>query len=303
MTDLGFLGLDTSHGEVFAEILADIDPQVGSPPAIAAVWDGGLVRDEAYVESFCETYQSVRYDTPAEMVDDVDAALVLTVDWERHVPLARPFLDAGVPTLIDKPIAGSASALDTLAAAVGPAPLFGGSALPFHPTFAELRGGTGTRTLHLAGYNDTFYYRVHAVDAARRVTGADWTAVEPVTATEASAVEVSFADGSWATLRFDGPTDEPVFGALDVSDRTRAVAVDGSPATLREMYAPYLDAFLSVIHGASAPPTDTVLDAATLLLAVQVALGETRPVTPDDEGLDDVTVPSAPFLDGYEPYY
>lgn len=303
MLEIGIVGLDTSHGEAFAEVLAGADGRSGPAPTIAAVWDSGLVRDDAYVESVCETYGAIRYDDPAEMVGDVDAALVLSVDWERHVPLAGPFLEAGIPTLVDKPIAGSTSALEALAAAAGETPLFGGSALPYHPSFADLRDGSETRTLHLAGYNDFFYYRAHVVDAARRIAGADWTAVEPVPATDSTAVEASFADGTWATLRFDGSPDEGVFGALDVADRTRAVIIDSSKDTLNEMYEPYLDRFLAVARGSMTAPTAEVLDAAGMLLAVEAAIAEGRAVTPGDDIFDGLKVQSASFLAGYEPYY
>lgn len=303
MTDIGILGLDTSHGEAFADVLVELDGPAGSPPTIAAVWDGGSVRTDDYVASFCATYGGVRVDEPTEMVDAVDAALVLAVDWERHVQLARPFLEAGVPTLVDKPIAGSVADLERLDRAATGTPLFGGSAVPFHPSFAAPVQSSATRTLHLAGYHDVFYYRVHVVDAARRIANADWTAVEPIPAADATAVDVTFADGTWATLRFDGPTDEPVFGVLDVADRTRAVEVGSSEAALREMYEPYLETFLGVVGGTIEAPTDRVLDSARLLLAVEAALSGEQAVTPGSSALEEVTVPSTAFLEDYEPYY
>lgn len=308
MTDIGVLGLDTSHGEAFAAVLDDLSSAEDAAtdtdaPTIAAVWDGGAVRDDAYVASFCADWNATRYDTPAAMVDDVDAAMVLAVDWERHVPLARPFLEAGVPTLVDKPVAGSLGVLERLAEAAGSAPLFGGSALPYHPEFARLPEAADDRTLHVAGYNDYFYYRVHAVDAARRVVGADWTRVEPVTEAPGTTVAVAFADGTWATLRFDGATDEPSFGALDVADRTRTAAVGSGEGALREMYEPYLEAFLEVVDGTRTAPTSDVLDAARLLLAVEAALDEDRTVTPGDDALAAVERPSDSFVAEYEPYY
>jgi predicted dehydrogenase len=304
MTDIGIVGLDTSHGEAFAEVLESRTGAEGRPdPTVTAVWDGGTVRDEAYVERFCEEFGAARYEDPADVVDVVDAAMVLTVDWERHVPLARLFLDAGVPTLVDKPIAGHLAALQTLADAASAAPLFGGSALPYHPSFAALADGSQDRTLHLAGYHDHFYYRVHVVDTVRQIVNADWSEVCAIAETETSSVSVSFADGTWGTLRFDGPTGEAAFATLDVSDRTRTAEVGASEAALREMYEPYLDAFLRVVHGVDGPPTASVVDAGRLLLAIEAALAHDRPVTPGAAVLERIERPSASFLADYEPYY
>ncbi|MFB6312095.1 MAG: Gfo/Idh/MocA family oxidoreductase, partial [Salinirussus sp.] len=236
MVDVGILGLDTSHGEAFATTLA------ANGASIAAIWDTGTVRDDEYVASVCEQFDATRYDDPAALIDVVDAALVLTVDWDRHVDLAVPFLETGIPTLIDKPVAGSMADLDRILSVADP-PLYGGSALPFHPDFAALRSNTASRTVHLVGYNDFYYYRVHVVDAGRRLVGSDWQSVHPVRRTDTSSVEVTFADGSLATLRFDGPTADPAFGALAVGDRTRTALVGASEAALDAMYDPYLSTF------------------------------------------------------------
>lgn len=304
MTAIGILGLDTSHGEAFADILQAMEGGANGPgPTIEAVWDGGAIRTDEYVESFCTNYGATRVEAPVEMVDLVDAALVLAVDWERHVPLAEPFLAAGIAVLIDKPIAGSNASLERLRELAGETPVFGGSAVPFHPEFTDLRKPATTRTVHLAGYHDYFYYRVHVVDAARRLVGADWTAVEPIADTEASMVGVSFSDGTWGTLRFDGSTDQAVFAALDVGDRTRTVSVDASEDALRAMYRPYLEAFLEGVHGAGDADTDTLLDAGRLLLAVEATLSHGRRVVPGEAVLEEITVPSTSFLADYEPYY
>lgn len=304
MVDIGIVGLDTSHSEAFAEALSSMEPSNSeSDITISAVWDDGSIRDTDYRRRFCDTFEAVAYDEPGEMIPVVDAVLVLTVDWERHVPIASQFLEADIPTLVDKPIAGRATELTKLVEAATNAPLFGGSALPFHPSLTPLSNATGNRTLHLAGYNDYFYYRVHLVDTVRRLVNASWTSVAPIENTQASAVGVSFDDGTWATLRFDGSTDDAVFAALDVADRTRAVTVAASERTLREMYTPYLEQFMEVVRGTVAPSTEPVIDAARLLLAVEASLSGKQRVTPTDDTLEEIEIPSDQFLDDYEPYY
>ncbi|MFC6734132.1 Gfo/Idh/MocA family oxidoreductase [Haladaptatus sp. GCM10025893] len=132
MTEIGIVGLDTSHAEAFASVLDEM-----ADVTVSGVWDGNAVRSDEYVEAFCRDNRATRYDDVAALAESVDAAMVLTVDWESHVPLATTFLDAGLPTMVDKPIAGTVDDLSRLTAATQNAPLFGGSAVPFHRSFAD----------------------------------------------------------------------------------------------------------------------------------------------------------------------
>ena len=297
MIRLGILGLDTSHAAAFAEIL-DGQPDVD----ITHVWDGGQVRSDADVEAFCERYAATRVESPRAVNEAVDAGLILTVDWSTHVPIALEFVRAGRPVLIDKPIAGSARDLECLRAALdgSPATIFGGSAVPFHPAVAGLPRRIPGRTTFAAGYNDPFYYGAHLTDTLRRVTGTDWTRVRPLECVPGG-VSVTFDAGTTGILRLDGPSADAAFGILDVGDRTRTVRLGGDQAVLKRMYAPFLAAFLETIDGAR-DDRETILDAASLLLAVHCALRDGVPVEPDDAGLRSVEVDPAPFLEGYQPY-
>ena len=44
-------------------------------------------------------------DNPEDMVGKVDAVLLERDDPDSHIPLAKPFLEAGIPIFIDKPLA------------------------------------------------------------------------------------------------------------------------------------------------------------------------------------------------------
>ena len=296
MFDVGILGLDTSHPEPFAGLLED------HPNArLTAVWDGGDVRSTEYVATFCEDWDATRYDDPAAMVDAVDGAMVLTVNWDTHLPLARPFLEAGIPTLIDKPLVGTPAEVSTLAALTSSdVPLFGGSAVPFHPDVNRLPTAIPDRSVFAAGYNDYFYYRVHLIDAVRSLAGTDWTSVTP-TAEPGTTVRIQFADGTHATLRFDGATNDSAFGLLDVADRTRTAEIPATEDALAGMYASFINAFYNVLAG-DRDDTERVLDGARLALAVESALDDGEPVTADAE-LPATNRDGATFLDDYEPYY
>jgi predicted dehydrogenase len=69
---------------------------------------------------------------PAEMLGEVDAVLLARDDAERHAELGGPFLDAGLPIYIDKPLATSAAGARALfSRQASPGQLFSCSALRF----------------------------------------------------------------------------------------------------------------------------------------------------------------------------
>lgn len=53
-------------------------------------------------------------DDPQEMIGQIDALLLARDDADQHIGFARPFLEAGVPVYIDKPVALSVEKLRTL---------------------------------------------------------------------------------------------------------------------------------------------------------------------------------------------
>lgn len=297
MITIGIIGLDTSHSEKFAELISDRPDMT-----IGGVWDGGDVRSDAYAERFCQTYRAHRYDRPEEMIDCIDAVMVLTVNWDLHRPIAVQFIEAGIPTFVDKPIAGSIEDIEILRRIVDREgiPFCGGSAVPYHPSLSVMRADDGTHDLFSAGYNDPFYYGVHITDAARKICGADWARIEP--AGYGAATSVTFANGSNATLRFDGPTENAAFGLLDIGESIRTACIDGTEEELERMYDPFIETFAETAYGTN-DESGWLFDAATLLLGVQAALKFDEEVTPRSSLLTDVSRNGGAFTQTYEPLY
>lgn len=296
MVDIGIVGLDTSHAESFAETLSD------RPAAnLAGVWDGGDVRSESYARTFCERHEARRYDDPHEMGHDVDAAMVLTVNWDTHRDLAVPFLERGVPTLVDKPIAGNLDDIRAIEDAASGTPFFGGSAVPYHSAVRSFELNGDGRSLHCVGYDDPFYYGVHLVDSVCRIVDEDWTTVSP-SDTPGQTVDVVFEDGTYVNLRLDSPGNEQQFAFLSIGNRSTVVEVGSEPADMDDMYRTYIDTFLDVVTGRR-ESDHRPLDAAKLLVGVHAALDGGRPVTPGCRLLSEQTIEGEPFLEEYAPYY
>lgn len=303
--DIGVVGLDTSHAEGFATILSN-----ETNAAISAVWDGGDVRDDSYVTDFCDAFGATRVADTASMIDIVDAVLILTANWDRHRPIAKQFLEARVPALVDKPIAGTLTDIEAIRAVAEQTgtPVFGGSAVPYHPSLRPMRSDEGRHDLFAVGYDEPFYYGGHLTDAARQICGADWSTIDVVP--HGTATTVTFGNGSHATLHFDGPNRDGVFGFLDVGEATRTAVIAGDERELNRMYKPFLQRFLELATTHRLGELDSrerrnaaPFDAATLLLGVQVALDSGTRVEPDSPELARHAEDGEAFLAGYEPYY
>lgn len=109
MIRIGTVNIDTSHAPSFAEILLK-----GDRARYTAIYNDGF-RTDADVESFIEKYKlEARYHDLAEMARHIDVAFIQSCDWDRHIELSRPFVEAGVPVFIDKPLAGNIRDLETI---------------------------------------------------------------------------------------------------------------------------------------------------------------------------------------------
>lgn len=299
MVSLGIVGLDSSHPESFAGRLeetglADLD----------AVWDGGDVRDDAYVDAFCERHDATCYDDVDAMAAAVDGVMVLTVDWDTHLPLSRPFFEAGVAVLIDKPIAGRLADVEAIEELARGGRLFGGSMHPYSPTFGNWPLGVPDRTLYAVGSNHPFYYGIHVVDPVSHLVGEEWTAVTPDPAVE-KRVEIAFENRAHATVQLGAPVERSTSVFLDVSDRTRIARVGDDQSRHRETEDRYLRRFVELVEGTpedregSGTIQRRLFDGATLHLAVHAALEAGECVEPDDESLRAFHKDGSAFVEEY----
>ena len=102
MFRIGTVNIDTSHAPSFAEILLK-----GDTARYTAIYNDGFRTDEE-VNNFMERFGvKERYTDLAEMAKNVDIAFIQSCNWDRHIELSMPFIEAGVPVFIDKPLVGN----------------------------------------------------------------------------------------------------------------------------------------------------------------------------------------------------
>ena len=114
---LGMLGLGFSHPHTFAKLLREGAPRAveGKPAtwrqaSISHIWD----YDAGAARAFAEEYGAQVVGSPEEMLGaGIDGVLIETKNGERAA-YALPFLRAGIPTFIDKPICTTPEDLRTI---------------------------------------------------------------------------------------------------------------------------------------------------------------------------------------------
>ena len=140
MLKLGMVDFDTSHVVQFSKRLNK--KGIGAEQFV----DGAEVilgcpgtskmspeRIPGFTKTVSEECGVKLVDKPEQMIGKVDGVLIESVDGSVHLERARPFLEAGVPTFIDKPFACSVRDAEALAALAAKknVPLFSSSSLRF----------------------------------------------------------------------------------------------------------------------------------------------------------------------------
>jgi predicted dehydrogenase len=218
MIRLGILGgLESGHARSYARA-------AGRNVALSAFWgdDPGAAAQFAREHGITLSVAS-----PQQMLDDrlVDAVLVLQRDPEQHRALAIPFLHAGIPVYVDKPMATTledASAMFAAAAVTG-TPLLSCSALRFSAEVLALRAPERgeLRTVVATGYRDTLYYGIHAVEAVYTLLGPGVTSLHVMRHHSRDIIGLCYPDGRMGLvllLRDSAPVlSVSAFGATENS--------------------------------------------------------------------------------------
>ena len=184
MIRIGIVGSDNSHAQRFPELtnLPDWPPEKHVEGAqVVAIWGQDPARTQEVAQA---ANIPTIVDDPAQMLDMVDAAMVVFRHGGLHREYAEPFIKAGIPTFIDKPLAVSvedAQALVDLAEKTG-TDITSYSTLRYDhgvqgfiqelPTLGTIR--TGIYTSHgdrQSEYGGLIFYAIHAVELMLAVHG------------------------------------------------------------------------------------------------------------------------------------
>jgi hypothetical protein len=235
---VGLIGLDTSHVIAFTKALNDEKNKDHVPGArVVAIFKGGSPdipssanRVEGFTADLLKFPGIKLYDSVAELVQNVDAVMIESVDGRPHLKYAREVLPSGKPTFIDKPVGGTLR--DTLEiyqlARKHNTPLFSSSSLRQAvqgalqgQKWGELRGATTFGPCELEPHHpDLFWYGIHAVEMLYTVMGRGCVSVVRTHTPNVDVVTGVWSDGRVGTMRGNRNTKSAygvtVFGSTAV---------------------------------------------------------------------------------------
>ncbi len=143
------------------------------------------------------------YETPEQMVPQVDAVMVCSYGAADHYQLAMPFLEAGIPTFVDKPFTDDldeAREMITTAHANG-AMLFSSSPWKWSPAVQNLAnsldslGSVRTIVVSGPGIDGPFFYVTHSVETLQYLLGVGVEHVSCVRDDLHHAITLQYRDG------------------------------------------------------------------------------------------------------------
>jgi predicted dehydrogenase len=253
MLHIGILGSDNSHADRFSEILNLPDHpsyQAGADARVVAIWGAEPERTRQVAET---NHIAEIVNSPEALLGKVDAILCITRHGGLHRSLVEPYLSAGVPTFVDKPLAvdpADANAMIALAKA-RKTPFTSFSTVRFSadvlrflnrvPELGAIRSGIYSGPASRRNpYGGIIFYAIHCIELMLMTQG---TGVQWVQAVEGPGVDAdgngavvavcAWADGALATLNLPVNakysfemtalgSDGVHHAALDISDCYRA---------------------------------------------------------------------------------
>lgn len=179
---LGLVGTDSSHAELFLDGFNAASRHPGQ--RIVALWGS----DQERARTLAKRGGGVAVVAqPEEMLGAIDGAIVGDRHGDLHLEHAAPFLEAGLPVFIDKPLANrprDAEALVAVARRHGAA-LCSASALRWQRDMDELKRGLTALGALLeveaygtwypeSEYGGPIFYGIHTVELAQELVGPSW---------------------------------------------------------------------------------------------------------------------------------
>jgi predicted dehydrogenase len=281
---IGLIGTESDHATEFLRLLNRELRHMNY--RVTAIWGADTPRT-AELARLYDVDQMMA--VPDKMLGQVDAVIVVDRHGDDHLPHALPFLEAGLPVFVDKPLSRSAADAEAMldAADKSGALLTSASALRWQQTTDELVAGV--RRLGMpdrivatgsfypdSEYGGVTFYGIHAAELALQLSGAN---VNDVTVEKADAYEVRLAMWAKSTevvirLLQPLPGEGSSFSAEvfkgDHSIARRIILPDN-------YMAPVLDRFVRMIETGKAPLSRQELLAPVQLMELaQTALDESR---------------------------
>lgn len=163
---------------------------------ICCTGDGGFTAEHV---AACSRIPTV-VKTPEEMIGQVDAVIIATDRGNEHVLRARPFIEAGIPIFVDKPLVDNTPDLNTFVAWVEAGkPIMSSSSMRYTKEFMPYRLSTNElgelRFVSMTTPKTWERYGIHALEAMYPILGPGFLSVRNTGTPERNVVHLKHRCG------------------------------------------------------------------------------------------------------------
>jgi hypothetical protein len=213
-----------------------------------------------------------------EFLGKVDAVIIARDDHENHFEMAQPFLEAGLPVFIDKPLSLDVAQLRVFKPYLEKGQLMSCSGMRYSRELDEPRADLAAygrlKLIRCAIVLSWEKYGVHLLEAALSVIPAHPVSVRMLPAEHASAV-VQLDDGALLQIDALGECARTFHIELFGTHRTCAFDITDNFSMFRRMLWQFAE---SIRTGQPAIPPDKTLEIMRVLIAGRIARNENREV-------------------------
>lgn len=247
MIRLGMLDLDTSHAVEFTKRLNHLkvpeDQFVHGAKIVAACPGVSRIMPEripTFVKALREDLNIELVEKPGQLLGQIDGLLLEGNDGSSHLERARPFLEAGLPVWIDKPLAWSSRDAEAIAAlsARHNAPVFSASSARFalevqalKAAREELGAPVAVEAYFAQSKKDNipgwFFYGIHSVELLFGILGPGHGKISYTRAPGAEVVSSVWQNGALGTVLAPSKGNKPSGFTYFGEKGTRHCILDG----------------------------------------------------------------------------
>ncbi|MGD7708265.1 Gfo/Idh/MocA family protein [Microlunatus sp. Y2014] len=271
---IGAVGLENSHVGHFVKHL---NVEGRHPGFTVTALVGGDAEQSDRLRALGNGLVTHVVEDPAELIGHVDAAIICTRDGALHVKQALPLLEAGVPLLVDKPLATTVQEAQLMIDVAGQhdTVLMSRSAQRAAPELDPLQESSTVRgdtvCVNVIGpadpdseYSGLTFYGIHEIEAALAITGDGTLGEVTVERVEGAVVAMTTVNGIAVVITFVVAEGEQDLGFHATVIGRRGVTHTRLSAEQRQ-HAVTLDLFIDMLRTGE-PPTDY----ATMLRSIQL---------------------------------
>ena len=219
MWRLGIVDFDSSHCVEFARrfnhVGVDREQYVEDAQVVAA-WPGHSVMAPERIVGFQQQITDMEIplvEQPDQLIGQVDAVLVLSLCGDVHKARAEPFLQAALPTFVDKPFACNLADAESMVATAesNKVTMLNASAMRFTPEVRQVVDNKSLGSINgavtfgpskrAAGNPGLFHYGIHTVELLFELMGPGCEEVTTTFSESSEAITGRWSDGRIGTVR------------------------------------------------------------------------------------------------------